>query len=363
VNDPYFGDIDRGFASLDALVTGLGWDPAAGLQLVDAVGLARRHHPDIDPSRPALVRGLQDAEQARAVAQALANQYPAQHPLTLLVEAQSGGQKSAGFTLHPANLVDLELVLAKLRSTISGPAFLLAVPPLPFAGSMLDLAEVIAHLRAPDGCPWDRAQSHESLRPYLLEEAYEAVEAIDRGNLPALAEELGDVLLQVVLHAQIAVEAGSFSLPDVIRAITEKLLRRHPHVFGEVEAATPEAVLANWEQLKRAERAEEGLADGPLAGVPLALPALARAELVLKKIERIPELAGLIPVFDRPAFLDQLDAAARAASDSRREDRDGAFGEALLMLVALARKLGMDPETALRERVTRFVAGTEAKPA
>ena len=362
MTEPLFG----AFTALDALATRLGWAADAGLQWVDAGRLARRHHPDIDPARPALLRGIASADQAAAVARVLSNQYPAEHPLVIL--SALGGD--------PAD--PRETRLDRLPEAWPGPpdvapepvpgpgvdsrpgAWLLAVPALPFPGSMLDLAEVIAHLRAPEGCPWDRAQTHSSLRPYLIEEAYEAVEAIDQGDLLVLAEELGDVLLQVVLHAQVAVESGSFALPDVIRAITEKLLRRHPHVFGAVEAETAEAVLANWEQLKKAERAEKGAPTSPFASIPKALPALARADMVLEKLQRRALPAGIQTPPGPASITALLEAATAAAAAGDSPARDAAFGQALLAMVVRARELDVEAETALREQVARFVAEAEA---
>jgi tetrapyrrole methylase family protein/MazG family protein len=210
----------------------------------------------------------------------------------------------------------------------------------------------VAHLRAPEGCPWDREQTHESLRPYLLEEAYEVLSALDAGDDAALAEELGDLLLQVVLHAQLAVEAGTFSLADVVGHITAKLVRRHPHVFGDVTADTPEAVRANWEALKRAERGERG-EDDPLAGLPRALPALARAQAVRRKLDPAGiAAAGLAPLATALGALDEV-----PADPAEREAR---LGEALWALVALAERWGVDAETALRAATGAVEAAARA---
>ncbi|RIL09815.1 hypothetical protein DCC79_09945, partial [bacterium] len=164
-------------------------------------------------------------------------------------------------------------------------AAILALPPRP--GFVLDLGEVIAHLRAPDGCPWDREQTHRSLRPYLLEEAHEALDALDAGDAAALCEELGDLLLQIALHAQIAAEAGTFTLADVVRGLTAKLIRRHPHVFGDVRADTADDVRRNWEALKQGERAAGAKPADPFARLPAALPALARAQAVQERASRL----------------------------------------------------------------------------
>lgn len=237
------------------------------------------------------------------------------------------------------------------------------------------LLGVCRRLRGPDGCPWDREQTHESLRPYLLEEAYEAVAAIDAGDPELLAEELGDVLLQVVLHSQLAVEAGDFNLSDVIRHITEKLIRRHPHVFSNVQADTPAEVLANWDQLKAAEKAAKaasiaGDIDGdvggpvdPFADIPPALPALMRAQAVQRKSAKLATDVGpiLSPPPDSgegqvgnaghggapPTAVDALRMAVAALDDA--SPRAEAVGRTLWAVAALARAWGVDAETALRD--------------
>ena len=146
------------------------------------------------------------------------------------------------------------------------------------------LVDIMRKLRAPDGCPWDREQTHQTLKPYLIEEAYEVLDAIDANDDRALAEELGDVLLQVVFHAQVASEDDRFTVEDVARAISEKLERRHPHVFGDVKADTPEAVLKNWDAIKKEEKADKGEDQvGLLDDVPRHLPALMRAEVLQKQ--------------------------------------------------------------------------------
>ena len=150
------------------------------------------------------------------------------------------------------------------------------------------LLRIMAKLRSPEGCPWDRQQTHESLRPYVIEEAYEVVEAVDSGCRAKLAEELGDLLLQVVFHAQIASEHGDFTLDDVVAAICEKLERRHPHIFGNVRADNAEQVLHNWERIKQAERqSETGKRSSLLDGVPNYLPALMYAYKVQDKAARV----------------------------------------------------------------------------
>jgi tetrapyrrole methylase family protein/MazG family protein len=315
----------------------LGWDALDGLQLADATALARRHHPDLDPDRPALVAQVYSWLVAADLKLTLLNQYPPEHPVTLVMGAGTAAPRTTTLPLHE---LDHRAELDDLTS--------LAIPALPSPGSVLSLAEVVAHLRAPDGCPWDREQTHESLRPYVLEETYEVLDALDREDGQALGEELGDLLLQIVLHAQLAVEAGEFALTDVVRGITEKIVRRHPHVFGDVRADTVAEVRANWDALKQAERADRGQADpSPFAGIPRALPALARAQ----EVQRRAEHQGGAPAVTAAAALSALTVEADPPADRAR-----AVGDGLWAIASLARAWGVDAETALREAINRFEA-------
>lgn len=213
----------------------------------------------------------------------------------------------------------------------------------------------MTRLRSPDGCPWDREQDHNTLKPYLLEEAYEVLDAIDGDNDGELCSELGDVLLQVVFHAQVASETGRFSVDDVCRAITDKLIRRHPHVFADVAVENSGEVLRNWEQIKREER--EGNDTPPVSaldGVPRPLPALLRAERIQQRASRVG--------FD----WDQVDGALAKVSeeiDELRQECDNGgtperineeFGDLLFALVNVARFMQVAPEDALRGAVDKF---------
>jgi MazG family protein len=202
------------------------------------------------------------------------------------------------------------------------------------------LALVMARLRSSDGCPWDREQTHESLQPHLVEETYEVIDAIERNAIETdLAEELGDVLLQVAFHSQLAADDGRFDLADVADHIVAKLVRRHPHVFGETVVADAAEVVRNWETIKREEKAREGAFDD----VPRALPALLLASKTQKRA------AGLGFSATRP------EARARAAEVAAAPD--GEPGDLLFWAVAVARAAGLDPETALRQAVARFQEG------
>lgn len=213
-----------------------------------------------------------------------------------------------------------------------------------------ELVEVIARLRDPeDGCPWDLAQTHRSIAKNMLEEAYEAVHAIESDDVAGIREELGDVLLQVVLQSQIAADAGEFTIDEVAAAITEKLKRRHPHIFGEVEADTAEQVHANWEAIKRAEKAERG--KGHLDDVPNGLPALMHAQAISRRAVSAgfewESLDGVVEkLYEEVAELAETTPGSEAATDE--------IGDILFTAVNLARKQGVDAETALRRTCEKF---------
>ncbi|MCS6897722.1 MAG: nucleoside triphosphate pyrophosphohydrolase [Nitrospira sp.] len=230
---------------------------------------------------------------------------------------------------------------------------------------------LMAALRAPNGCPWDRKQTHESLKPYLLEETYEVLETIDRGDEATLREELGDVLLQVLFHSQIAAEAGTFAIDDVLDTLAEKLIRRHPHVFATGDragsATNSEQVLSQWEQIKRAERQARGSIQSALDGVPKTLPALLRAYQLQARAARVgfdwPHNArGLEQILEKvEEEIRELKQAIAAADTEPGHDQskeqaaiEAEVGDLLFSLVNLARFLKVNPEEALRQATNRF---------
>jgi tetrapyrrole methylase family protein/MazG family protein len=234
------------------------------------------------------------------------------------------------------------------------------------------VVELMAALRAQNGCPWDRKQTHESLKPYLLEETYEVLETIDQGNQAKLREELGDVLLQVIFHSQIAAEASTFTVEDVLDTLAEKLVRRHPHVFGNGDQTgtltNSEQVLNQWEHIKRAEREAAGGARSALDGVPKTLPALLRAYQTQARAARVGfdwphNAAGLDQIFGKVAEeVDELkDALAQAGAETasnrpeRQADIEAELGDILFSLVNLARFVKVNPEEALRRSTNRFI--------
>jgi tetrapyrrole methylase family protein/MazG family protein len=209
------------------------------------------------------------------------------------------------------------------------------------------LVDIIARLRAPDGCPWDRKQTHSSLRENLLEECYEVLEALDEGDSGKLCGELGDLLMQIVLHAQIATEAGEFELGDVIRSINAKLIHRHPHIFGSLKVKDAEEVALNWEALKREER-EAGTSI--LDSVPKQMPALGYSQAIQRRV------AGV--GFDWEDVDGVIDKLAEEVGEFKRADSQEQtareFGDLVFTLVNIARRLGVDLEAALREANRRF---------
>lgn len=214
------------------------------------------------------------------------------------------------------------------------------------------LVETVKKLRSPEGCPWDRQQTHESLKRYVIEETYELVEAIDSSDTDRMKDELGDLLLQVLLHAQLADEANKFNIADVCRTIREKLQRRHPHVFGQVQVSSVDEVLHNWEKIKRREPGYDDR-ESVLDGVPVSLPALMRAAKLSKRAARTGfEWPNINAVLDK---LKEEVAELEAALDSGdREEIQNEIGDLLFTVVNIARWVDVDPEDALRQMLKRF---------
>lgn len=223
------------------------------------------------------------------------------------------------------------------------------------AEAIARLLEIMARLRAPDGCPWDREQTLRTLRPYVLEETYEVLEAIDSGDPREHCEELGDLLLQIVFQAQLASEAGQFDFADVAQAIGDKLVSRHPHVFGDAKAVDSEAVLQQWAALKREEKRKKGKGESALEGVPREMPALARADRLTEKASRVgfdwPDASGA-----REKLAEELDELDRAIAGGDAREVEHELGDLLFAAANLGRKLGVAPEEALRGTVARFIS-------
>jgi tetrapyrrole methylase family protein/MazG family protein len=334
--------------ALSALLARHAVDLADGLQIVPLDRLAGR---PFDPGMALLLLPPAASGQTRTTLPGrhghgddplalLRRLYPADHPVL-------GDGRAA--TVSTVALPDL----------VAGPHLLPALGDIANVASPYGLAWLVARLRQPDGCPWDREQDHLTLRPFLLEETYEVYDALEDGSTPGLAEELGDLLLQIVLHAQYGAEAGVFDLADVQRSVTAKIIRRHPHVFGDAVAETASDVMRNWEQLKAAERARHPRVaaageDMPaaFAGLSRSLPALAYADEMQGRAASLgydwPDVEGVI---DKVA-----EEAAELLAASDPEHRREEFGDLLFVMVNLGRKLGIDPEAALRSASRKFAA-------
>ncbi len=219
------------------------------------------------------------------------------------------------------------------------------------------LCWIMEKLLGPDGCPWDREQTHESLKQYLIEEAYEVHEAIESGDAEHLREELGDVALQVVFHAALAGRSGRFTIDEVLDGISEKLVRRHPHVFGKTEVDGSGQVLENWEQIKKQERASKKTDDSLLAGVPRSLPALQKAHRMQNKVRRAgfdwPDVDGAISKVHEE-FDELAQAAKHSDGDGPTDEQIDEFGDVLFSMVNVGRIIGIQPEDALQRTCAKF---------
>lgn len=332
-----------GLSLADASLKTLKLDLTNSLQIASAQKIAPLHHPPFNPDQAALIMGLSSQNLAARVKQVLLNAYADSFTVTLV---------------HFTNAVKEHHWFCPLADLDQQPGYdemtVLYLPADAANSSFPTFQETIAYLRAPEGCPWDREQTHQTLRPFLLEETYEVLEALDGGNPAALAEELGDLLLQIVLHAQIATGAGDFRMGEVIGHIQRKLIRRHPHVFGTASVNGAEEVTINWEAIKKVERerlnVEGSTIPSALDGIPAALPALAQALTISKRAVRVgfewPNIEGV---------LDKLIEEAREitiATDPANLEAE--IGDLLFSAVNLARWRQVDPESALRATNARF---------
>jgi tetrapyrrole methylase family protein/MazG family protein len=334
--------------SLDALLAAAGLDPADGFQAVSA---ARLSSVAFDPSLPLLVLGSGAATEPDAA-------LPGRHArrsghevlLALYPNAHLVRPLPDGAALPLESMTDAQLLHG-------GDWLVPALPPLDNLASPHGMAAISARLRAPDGCPWDRKQTHATLRPFVLEEAYETVDAIERGRPSDLAEELGDLFLQIILHAQLAAEEGAFDLTDVYRTLGAKIVRRHPHVFGDVEVADAAEVLRNWEAIKADERANAGAAASPFAGIARALPALPASREIQERASSLgwdwPAIEGVWEKVGEE--LAELHEAGAADGDEAHDARLCELGDVLFATVNLSRWLKLDPEEALRAANRRWI--------
>jgi tetrapyrrole methylase family protein/MazG family protein len=332
--------IVSGISFLEPVFAALGLDPYPHLTLVDALDLSQAHLPVFPPDMPALVAQIYSRMVAAEVKVTLNAVYPDEHPVRLV---HAAGTKDEFVEDLPLYKID--------RSERIGLLTVLYVPALEEGTSFEAFQEIIAHLRAPDGCPWDKEQTHQSLRAHLLEESYEALAALDSEDPAKMTEEFGDLLLQIVLNAQIASEEGEFGMADVFKGIYDKIIRRHPHVFGEVQVDGVGGVLKNWEKIKSDERAESSEPEkGLLGGVPLALPALIQAQEYQERAAHVgfdwPEIEGVLE-----KIAEEIQEVRDAANE---EELAGELGDLFFSLVNLARWKKVDAESALRGTNMRF---------
>jgi tetrapyrrole methylase family protein / MazG family protein len=317
----------------------IGISPPQKLTLLDARTLSGAHVPPFPPDIPALLTNVDSGELAQHLKNGLLTTYPKEHVI-YVVEGEKKKEKR----------------LEEVDQTSASEITSFYVPALGEGTSFESFAEIVAHLRAPNGCPWDREQTHETLRKHLLEESYEAISAIDSGDFVDMREEFGDLLLQVVLQSQIANEEGQFNVNQVIQGIHSKIVRRHPHVFGDLELDGVRGVLANWEKLKEKEREEKKEKSekkeerGLLDGVPLALPALSQAQEYQDRAGRVGfDWADIEGVLDK--VREEIDEIKNAETDFELASE---IGDLLFAIVNVARWKHIDAESALRGTNVKF---------
>ncbi|MGG3822623.1 nucleoside triphosphate pyrophosphohydrolase [Geobacillus thermodenitrificans] len=334
--------IEGGQSFFDALFAALRIDPIEGFQLLDATSF---QGDEWSPSLHTVFCQVYDSFVASNVKLSLMEQLPDDYLVYIVTAA---GTKAEQVKQVPLYELDRQTVLDNLTSVY--------VPPVkdePLLYHRFEtLRRVIATLRGPNGCPWDRKQTHASLKRYLLEEAYELLEAIDENDDDHMVEELGDVLLQVMLHAQIGADDGLFSIDDVIRTLTAKMIRRHPHVFGNVTADTAEQVVVNWEKIKKEEKGDEQ-PESLLADIPKSLPGTMRAYELQKKAAKVGfDWNDVEPIWQK---VEEEMAEFRAETSSgRRAELVSEFGDVMFALINLARYYGIQPEEALQMANDKF---------
>jgi len=325
---------------LEPVFAALGLDPYPRLILMDALDLSQAHMPPFPPDMPVLVAQIYSRLVAAEVKMTLNAIYPDEHPVRMVHAAGTENEIVEQIPLYEMD-----------RSEHIGLLTVLYVPPLGEGTSFEAFQEIVAHLRAPDGCPWDREQTHDTLRAHLMGEAYEALAAMDSGDPVKMTEEFGDLLLQIVLNAQIASEEEDFSMADILSGIYEKIIRRHPHVFGNITLDGVQGVLKNWEKLKAVERAQSNEPEkGLLDGVPLALPALSQAQEYQERAGHVgfdwTEIGGV---------LEKIAEEIQEIRDVKNEEQLIAeLGDLFFALVNLARWKKVDAEAALRGTNIRF---------
>lgn len=333
--------IVAGLSFVEPSLTAAGVDALDGLQIFDAIAVAQHHYPPLNPDVPALLGQVYSRLLAGELKLVLTAVYPDEHPVQLIHAAGAA-----------AELVETVPLYAIDRSPHIDHLTSLLIPPLPGASSLMALAESVAHLRSPQGCPWDQEQTPQSMRAGLLEEVCEVLDALDADDSDNLGEELGDLLYHLVLQAQMAAEAGLFTLSDIIAGIEGKLKRRHPHVWGDWQVDGSAHVVRNWEMLKKQEktsRGDENLVSA-LDGVPVSLPALARSQKIQHKARQAgfdwPDISGVYAKVE-----EELAELKNAATP---EAQAAELGDLFFVLVNIAKWLELDAESVLRQANLKF---------
>ncbi len=336
-------EVMHGMSSLEAVYGELGLDPSSGITVQDALdGEGLR----LDPRTPTLIAQVYNRFVAADLKLTLLEHYPPEHPVTVVTEAGTPRSRKATIPLH-----DLDRREYGHAEMVFLPACSLPASP---GQRLQELVDIMARLRDDGGCPWDQEQTHQSLRPFLIEETYEVLDALDADDQVKLAEELGDLMLQIVFHAQIAAEEGAFTLSDPLSLICEKLVRRHPHVFADVKVSGSRDVLANWRQIKQGEREQNGPAPGNILDtVPRTFPALLEAAKVQSRAREVgfdwPDISG--PVHK---VREELDELLQAVDHGTSRDTLEELGDLLFAVVNVARFVEAEPENALRLATGKF---------
>ncbi|MBL8063849.1 MAG: nucleoside triphosphate pyrophosphohydrolase [Anaerolineales bacterium] len=321
------------FTQIASIFETLRLTPPSKLTLLEGHEFTPRHYPPTPPDVDMLILNIESIEMAARVRTVLMAVYAGSHKVSAVgkagvVEASLGEFGGDGLS-YPVDLY---------------------IPSLGEGTSFESFAEIVAHLRAPDGCPWDKEQTHQTLRKHLLEESYETLSALDADDVDGMREEFGDLLLQIVLNSQIAYETKEFSMTDVVKHIYDKIVRRHPHVFGDLKLDSVDGVLQNWEKLKEKERGGKKEDKGILDGVPAALPALSQSQEYQERAARVgfdwPEIEG---VLDK--IREEIEEIKTAQNP---EQVKGELGDLFFVLVNLARWRDVDAESALREANLKF---------
>ncbi|MBC6973679.1 nucleoside triphosphate pyrophosphohydrolase [Bacillus sp. Xin] len=335
--------IEGGQSFLDPMFASLKIDPIEGFQLIDATSFERGQ---LELRQHLIFCQVYDAFVASEVKLTLMEMLPDEYEVYIVTAAGTSFEQVKKVPLY---MLDHETELNNLTSVY--------IPPVAERASLYQqfdvLREIIAELRGPNGCPWDKKQTHQSLKKYLIEEAYEVLEAIDEEDDDHLIEELGDVLLQVMLHAQIGEDEGWFSIDDIIRTLAEKMVRRHPHVFGDIDVENAEEVVSNWEEIKKQEKGH--VKESVLIGIPKSLPQLLRAYEIQKKAGTVGfDWDDVQPMMEK--VFEELKEFEQEVTKMDKEKMLGELGDLLFAFVNVARYHKLNPEEALHKTNEKFMS-------